>query len=74
MTKFTLTETNLLFIYSGVTRRETIRNLVSMRAELDDDEYELLDLIDTVLGKLYKLQDAEFAALDLKFAFEEDDE
>jgi hypothetical protein len=70
MTDFTLTEINLLLIYSGDTRLETIQNLLSMRQELDADEYELRDMTDTVLNKLHTMTDAEFDAVDLFQAFE----
>ena len=74
MVNFTFEETNLLCIYSGTgTRTGTIAALTEMRGYLEPDEDELRKLTDSALGKLRRMSDADFAALELFPDFETED-
>ena len=68
---FTNDEMNLLCIYNGGGRKESIAELTAMREYLMPEETELRELTDSVLGKLGKMSDAEFDSLDLFPDFDE---
>ena len=65
-------ETMLMAIYNSGNRTELIEALKEMRQYLMPEEEELLTLTDTVIGKLEKMTDAEFAELDLVPDFDEE--
>lgn len=65
MEKFTFDEMNLMCIYATGTRQGLINELTEMRGYLEADEKELLELTDSVIRKLGKLSDAEYANIDL---------
>lgn len=62
---FTNDEMNLMCIYNTGTREGTLNALTAMREYLTAEETELRDMTDSVVEKLGKMSDAEFAALDL---------
>lgn len=66
-------EINLMCIYNTGTRNGLMAELEAMRTHLEPDEQELRDLTDGVLDKLSKMNDADFAALDLYPDFSEED-
>ena len=74
MNDLTHDEMNLICIYSGDndTREGVIRALTTMRAALEPDETELLDLTDSAVAKLTAMTDAEYAKLELFPDFGED--
>ena len=66
MVELTFEERNLVCIYSGSgTRQGTISALEDMRRYLEPDEAELLALTDSAIGKLRRMDNEQFAALDL---------
>lgn len=65
----TYDEQQLMAIFNTGNREGTIAALEKMRTELEPDEIELRELTATVLGKLRKLTDADFDALDLMLEF-----
>ncbi len=66
MNELTFEERNLVCIYNGTgTRAGVIAALTEMRGYLEPDEAELLALTDSALGKLGRMGDDDFAALDL---------
>jgi hypothetical protein len=66
MMDFTNDEMNLMCIYSGGgDRSRLIAKLKDMRAYLETDEKELLDLTESTLLKLGRMTDDEFEALEL---------
>ena len=65
--KFNVEETNLLSIYRGDTRKETIQN---MNAALPDMDEDMQELTQEVLTKLQKLTKEEFTSLILEPADE----
>ena len=66
MIELTFEEKNLICIYSSSgTRQETIAALEDMRRYLEADETELLSLTDSTLSKLRRMDDEQYAALDL---------
>jgi len=65
MNELTFEEMNLVCIYSGGARRETIAALTEMRGCLEPDEIELLALTDSALAKLRSMSDGDYDALDL---------
>ena len=73
MGNFTFEEMNLLCIYNTNTgsRTELIEALTEMRGELSPEEAELRELMDSALGKLQAMSDAEFAELELYPDFDE---
>lgn len=74
MNEFTFEEQNLVCIYnSSGTRAGVISALTAMRGYLEPDEDALRGLTDSVLAKLGRMTDAEFAALDLYPDFETED-
>lgn len=68
---FTNDEMNLMCIYNIGTREGTLNALTAMREYLTAEETELRDMTDSVVEKLGKMSDAEFAALDLYPDFDE---
>jgi len=69
---FTHDEMNMLCIYNGGSRENTIAELREMRTYLEPDETELRELTDSTLEKLAKISDAEFDKLDLIPDFDEE--
>lgn len=66
MIELTFEEKNLICIYSSSgTRRGTITALEDMRRYLEPDEAELLALTGSALDKLRRMDDEQYAALDL---------
>ena len=65
MNNFTQDEINLMCIYNTGTKDGMIDALTAMRENLEPEEKELLDLTDSVLGKLETISDANFAELEL---------
>jgi hypothetical protein len=65
MNAFTNDEMNLMCIYNTGTKDGMIDALTAMREYLEPEEKELLDLTDSVLGKLETISDANFAELEL---------
>ena len=66
MIELTFEEKNLVCIYSGSgTRQGTITALEDMRRYLEADEDELRTLTDNALDKLRRMDDEQYAALDL---------
>lgn len=68
---FTNDEMNLMCIYNTGTREGTLNALTAMREYLTAEETELRDMTDSVVEKLGKMSDAEFAAMDLYPDFDE---
>lgn len=68
---FTNDEMNLMCIYNTGTREGTLNALTAMREYLTAEETELRDMTDSVVEKLGKMSDTEFAALDLYPDFDE---
>ena len=68
---FTNDEMNLMCIYNTGTREGTLNALTALREYLTAEETELRDMTDSVVEKLGKMSDAEFAALDLYPDFDE---
>lgn len=63
---FTLAETNLVVIYNPGTRLGLIEELKAMMKYLSPEETDLQALTLSTLGKLERLTDTAFAALDLE--------
>ena len=63
---FTLAETNLMVIYNPGTRLGLIEELKAMMKCLSPEETDLQALTLSTLGKLERLTDTAFAALDLE--------
>ena len=60
MPTFTFEETEILCISNGETREEHIFFLERMKVYLPDVEAELRTVIDSVIGKLSQMTDAQF--------------
>ena len=74
MNDFTFEEQNLVCIYnSSGTRAGVIAALTEMRGYLEPDEDELRELTDSALGKLRRMTDADFEAVDLYPDFDPED-
>lgn len=76
MNEFTFEEMNLMCIYNGSgggTRPGLIAALTEMRGYLDPDEDELRSLTDSALGKLGRMSDGDFDALNLYPDFDLED-
>ena len=76
MNDFTFEEQNLLCIYNGAgggIRAGVIAALTEMRGYLEPDEDELRELTDSALGKLRRMTDADFEAVDLYPDFDPED-
>lgn len=65
MEQFTVDEINLMCIYDTGTREGLARELRQMRRYIESDQPELLSMTDSVLEKLARMSDKEYAALDL---------
>lgn len=65
MIELTFEEKNLICIYNSGTRQGTITALEDMRRYLEPDEAELLALTNSALNKLRRMDDEQYAALDL---------
>ena len=63
MPTFTFEETEILCISNGETREEHIFFLERMKVYLPDVETELRTVIDSVIGKLSQMTDAQFEEL-----------
>ena len=63
---FTLAETNLMVIYNHGTRLGLLEELKAMMKYLSPEETDLQALTLSTLGKLERLTDTAFAALDLE--------
>lgn len=63
MPTFTFEETEILCISNGKTREEHIFFLERMKVYLPDVEAELRTVIDSVIGKLSQMTDAQFEEL-----------
>ena len=74
MNELTFEEKNLLVIYNSAgTREGLIAALEDMRGYLEPDEDELRELTDSALGKLRRMTDADFEAVDLYPDFDPED-
>lgn len=65
MRKLTFEETNLIALYSGDIRTETIEKIEEMVQYLETDEAELRLLSEGAITKLKNMSDEDFAELDL---------
>ncbi|MEG0759431.1 MAG: transposon-transfer assisting family protein [Raoultibacter sp.] len=62
---FTLAETNLMVIYNTGTRLNLMAELGNMLGYVSEDETELRGMTISVIQKLNRMTDKDFAALDL---------
>lgn len=60
MDRFTVEETNLICIYNTGTREGLLLELTQMKTHLEKDETELLELAQSVIGKVVAMTGAEF--------------
>ncbi|MGD9568658.1 MAG: transposon-transfer assisting family protein [Sedimentibacter sp.] len=67
MSKFTVEETNLICIYNTGTRTGLIAELSEMQNHLKQDEIQLLELTQKVIGKLTNMNDEELDSIATKF-------
>ncbi len=74
MENFTFEEMNLMCIYNTGTREGLLDALKEMRGYLQPDETELLALTDSVLGKLDRMSNEAFEALELYPDFEDEED
>ena len=63
---FSLTETNLMVIYSTGTRLGLLAELGNMLTFVSDNESELRQMTGSVMNKLQQMTDEEFDTLDLE--------
>ena len=63
--KLTFEENNIVALYSGETREETIGKIEEMMQYLDTDEAELRLLSEGAVTKLRNMSDEEYSELDL---------
>ena len=63
MMGFTHDEKMLILIYKTGTRKDLIKTLEQMKAQLDNDETELKEMSESLLLKLNKMSDKEFDSL-----------
>lgn len=63
--KLTFEEANLVAIYNGETREETIEKIEEMMQYLETDEAELRLLSEGAITKLKEMSDGEYSELDL---------
>lgn len=74
MNELTFEERNLMCLYNkSGTRTGLIAELTKMRGYLEPDEAELRELTDSSLGKLRRMTDADYDALDLYPDFDPED-
>lgn len=72
MNEFTFEEMNLMAIYNASGTREGLMEaLTEMRGYLDKDETELMELTNSALEKLERMDDTAFAQLELIPEFDE---
>ena len=72
MNEFTFEEMNLMAIYNASGTREGLMEaLTEMRGYLDKDETELMELTNSALEKLERMDDMAFAQLELIPEFDE---
>lgn len=64
---FTVPEINLIYIYLGATRKETIGNITEGIPHITDPD--MLWLAESTLGKLTKLSDEEFTLRDFEVEY-----
>ncbi len=74
MENFTFEEMNLMCIYNTGTREGLLDALKEMRGYLQPDETELLALTDSVLGKLDRMSNEVFEALELYPDFKDEED
>ena len=76
MPHFTIQELNLICIYDPGTRTGLIAEITDMTKYLTLEETELKALADSVVDKLGRMTDEEYAALtrNTDFTFDEEDE
>ncbi len=74
MENFTFEEMNLMCIYNTGTREGLLDALKEMRGYLQPDETELLALTDSALGKLDRMSNEAFEALELYPDFEDEED
>lgn len=58
--KFTVEERNLICIYNTGSREGLLSELIQMKAHLEQDETELLELAQSVIDKITAMNDDEF--------------
>ncbi len=63
--KLTFEENNIVALYSGETREETIGKIEEMMQYLETDEAELRLLSEGAITKLRNMSDEEYSELDL---------
>ena len=63
--KLTFEENNIVALYSGETREETIEKIEEMMQYLESDEAELRLLSEGSITKLRDMSDEEYSELDL---------
>ena len=61
----TFDETNVLCIYAGETKEETVTALREMREALTDEDADLRGITDSVLTKLENMTEEDFSKLEL---------
>jgi hypothetical protein len=71
MEKFTVPETNLISIYAGETKKETISNIIDGIQSMDDSE--LIDIAEQSIIKLDDITQTEFEAYNFKENFTDDE-
>ena len=76
MPHFTIRELNLICIYYTGTLAGLIATITEMASQLTEEEQELKTLSDSVLSKLNRMTDEEYAVLirNIDFTFDEEDE
>ena len=76
MEHFTIQELNLICIYDTGTLADLIATITEMASQLTEEEQELKTLSDSVLSKLNRMTDEEYAVLirNIDFTFDEEDE
>lgn len=63
MMEFTHDEKMMILIYQTGIRKDLIKTLEQMKAQLDNDETELKEMSESLLLKLNKMSDKEFDSL-----------
>lgn len=74
MKVFTNDEMNLMCIYNGDSRKETIAAIEEMKGWLEPDERELFSLADSTLHKLRNMTDDDYAGMELFPDFGDEEE
>ena len=74
MMNITYEERQLMSLYNTGTRTGLMDALAEMRGYLEADETELLELTDSALMKLSRMDDGEYETLDLFPDFDMEDE